>query len=73
MMATISIRIPSELKKEMDEMEINWSGELRNYIKKEIRKIKREKAIKNWNEIRKRHGKTKIKMSEVVIKSRKEH
>jgi len=72
-MEVISFRVPKELKKKMEEININWSEELREYIAWKIKKWKREEAIKNMEKIRNMHKKSDIKMSEMVIKSRKEH
>ena len=72
-MDVISFRVPKELKEKMDKININWSEELRKYIAWKIKKWKREEAMKNLEKIRKMHRKSNIKMSEMVIKSRKEH
>lgn len=72
-MDVISARIPKELKEEMKKININWSEELRKFVIKTITKQKREMAIKNLEKIRKKHKKSKITMSELVIRSRKEH
>ena len=72
-MNVISFRIPKELKEKMDKININWSEELRDYISWKIKKWKREEAMKNLEKIRKMHRESNIKMSEMVIKSRKQH
>jgi len=43
----ISIRIPSEVKQEMDRLreEINWSEEIRNFIKRKISEHKKRRAL----------------------------
>ncbi|KYH38152.1 MAG: hypothetical protein AYL29_001040 [Candidatus Bathyarchaeota archaeon B24] len=43
----ISIRIPPEVKREMDRLrgEVNWSEEIRSFIKKRISEHKRRKAL----------------------------
>jgi len=43
----ISIRVPPEIKREMDELkgEVNWSEEIREFIKKKIKEHKKRKAL----------------------------
>ena len=43
----ISIRVPPEIKREMDELkgEVNWSEEIREFIKKKIKEYKKKKAL----------------------------
>ena len=44
----ISIRVPPELKREIDRLrdEINWSKEIREFIKKKIEEHKKRKVIR---------------------------
>ena len=44
----ISIRVPPEIKREMDKLrgEVNWSEEIREFIKSKIKEYKREKPSK---------------------------
>jgi len=44
-MEVISFRIPSELKKEMKKIDINWSEEIRKFIEAKVREYKRKKAL----------------------------
>ena len=46
-MSVYSIRIPPEIKKEMDMMkdEINWSEEIRKFIKNKIEERKKRKVL----------------------------
>ncbi len=44
----ICIRVPKSLKKEMDEIDINWSEYIREVIES---KIKVEKMKKTWKKI----------------------
>ncbi|MCA6213562.1 hypothetical protein GBV73_09560 [Thermococcus sp. 101 C5] len=43
----VSIRVPPEIKREMDKLkgEINWSEEIRRFIKKKIEEHKKRKAL----------------------------
>ena len=53
MSATVSFRIPRELKKKMDSLRkyINWSEELRRFVEKRIREYEQQKAIEEIEEI----------------------
>lgn len=46
-MSVYSIRIPPEIKKEMDKLkdEINWSEEIRKFIKNKIEERKKRKVL----------------------------
>lgn len=46
-MSVYSIRIPPEIKKEMDRLkdEINWSEEIRKFIKNRIEEHKKRKVL----------------------------
>ena len=43
----ISIRVPPEIKREMEKLkgEVNWSEEIREFIKKKIKEYKKKKAL----------------------------
>lgn len=45
--SVISIRIPPEIKREMDKLksEVNWSEEIREFIKRRINEYKKKKAL----------------------------
>jgi hypothetical protein len=45
-MEVISFRIPKELKKRLKEVDLNWSEEVRKFIEERVREYKREKALK---------------------------
>lgn len=46
-MEVASFRIPKELKKNMKEVDINWSEEIRKFIESKIKEYKRKKALKD--------------------------
>ena len=52
-MSVICIRIPKELKEEMDKLRgvVNWSEEIRRFIEKKIEEIEQEHALKEFEEI----------------------
>lgn len=43
----VSVRVPPDIKREMDELrgEINWSEEIREFIKKKIKDYRKRKAL----------------------------
>jgi metal-responsive CopG/Arc/MetJ family transcriptional regulator len=45
--SVVSIRVPPEIKHEMDKLkgEVNWSAEIREFIKKKIEEYKKKKAL----------------------------
>jgi predicted DNA-binding protein len=50
-MEVISFRIPKELKKRLKEVKLNWSEEVRNFIEERVREYKREKALKEIDDL----------------------
>lgn len=52
-MSVICIRIPKELKEEMDKLRgvVNWSEEIRRFIEKKIEEVEQERALKEFEEI----------------------
>ena len=53
-MAVITVRVPDELKLKMKELDINWSEEIREFIRRRIDEEERRKKIKEALEILKR-------------------
>jgi len=49
-----SIRIPVELRKLMDGVDVNWQEEIRKAIEQRLRKEIRKKMLKEARELRKR-------------------
>lgn len=68
----ITLRIPEEIKRKMNEIDINWSEVAREAIKRRLILEKRKRAMKFMDEIRSKSDK-RISMSEEVIKWRKRH
>jgi len=44
-MEVISFRIPKELKESVNELEINWSEEVRRFIEDKVKEYKRKRAL----------------------------
>ncbi len=53
-MAVITVRVPDELKLKMKELDINWSEEIREFIRRRIDEEERRKKISEALEILKR-------------------
>lgn len=59
MSATITIRIPRELKEKMKQNPAEWSAEVRHFIEQRIRNLELQKALKEIQpRAQKRHVKT---------------
>lgn len=64
-MATVTLRVPEEIKKEMEKLKrINWSEVMRKAVAEEIRREKMRKASKTIEELR---AKSKIKWNSVAV------
>lgn len=75
-MATVSVRVSEDLKRQMDELDINWSEVLREVIEERLLRMQREAASKRMDElaaaIHRRTGKYST-MSEEVLRWRRLH
>lgn len=75
-MATISLRVPDDLKRRMEEHDVNWSDLLRDAIEEKLLRMQREEAAKRMDAraaaIHRKTGKLST-MSEDVIRWRKLH
>lgn len=49
-MATISIRVPDDLKRRMDSHDVNWSDLLRDAIEERLLRMQREAAARRMDE-----------------------
>ena len=50
----ITVKVPSELKKQMKQADVNWSQYIRECVQKKINEQKRRVASQRLDEIRKR-------------------
>jgi metal-responsive CopG/Arc/MetJ family transcriptional regulator len=52
-MAVISVKVPDEVKREMDRLrkEVRWSEEIREFLRQRIEKEKRREAVGRAEEI----------------------
>ena len=64
-MATITVRVPEEIKRQMKELEhINWSEVVRQAIAEEIKRNKMRRASQTIEKLR---AKSKIKWDSVAV------
>ncbi len=49
--AIMSVRVPPELKREMKKYNINWSEEIREFIKRRIEEEEKKRALKEVIEL----------------------
>ncbi len=69
-MATISVRVPKELKEEMKKVNVDWPGFIRSMVEQKIRQVKRESASKRIDEIRSKTVKGVFKAAESIREDR---
>ncbi|QDA30706.1 hypothetical protein FH039_02470 [Thermococcus indicus] len=55
-MAIVTVRVPDELKLKMKELNINWSEEIREFIRRRIDEIERKRRIQEALELAKASG-----------------
>jgi conjugal transfer/entry exclusion protein len=60
----ITVKVPSELKKQMKQVDVNWSQYIRECVQKKINEQTRKAASKRLDEIRKR---TKPTSNEEIV------
>ncbi|MEM2083681.1 MAG: antitoxin [Nitrososphaerota archaeon] len=70
MSTTISIRIPKKLKEKLEELDIDWLSEIRNYLENLIRKNMKTKILKEAYEIRKKIGKETTPAWKIIRENR---
>lgn len=67
----LTVRIPEEIKNDMDKFKINWSEFIREVLKNKIIELQRDKAFKDMDSIRDGIKQSKVNMADEVIKWRK--
>jgi hypothetical protein len=72
MSTTISIRIPKKLKEKLEELDIDWRFEIRNYLENLIRKNIKAKILKEADEVRLKIGK-ETSPSWIIIREDREN
>ena len=55
-MAIVTVRVPDELKLKMKELDINWSEEIREFIRRRIDEEERKRRIQEALELAKASG-----------------
>jgi hypothetical protein len=57
----ITVKVPASLKKQMKQVDVNWSQYIRDCVQKKINEQKRKDAFDKLDEIRKRSKPTSTK------------
>lgn len=73
MAEVVTVRVPKEVKEEMEVYEINWSDVIRNAIKQKILEAKRKKAFQEIENIREKLKGKDYGAAEKVFEWRKKH
>ena len=71
-MATVSAKIPEELKRELDDAEVNVSDVIRGALEEEVRRRRRERVVEEAAEIGKKFDVEDEEIARIVRESRNE-
>ena len=71
-MATVSAKIPEELKRELDDAEVNVSDVIRGALEEEVRRRRRERVVEEAAEVSKEFDVEDEEIARIVRKSRNE-
>ena len=71
-MATVSAKIPEELKRELDDAEVNVSDVIRGALEKEVRRRRRERVVEEAAKVSKEFDVGDEEIARIVRKSRDE-
>ena len=71
-MATVSAKIPEELKRELDDAEVNVSDVIRGALEEEVRRRRRERVVEEAAEVSKEFDVEDEEIARIVRKSRDE-
>lgn len=58
-MEVVSVRVPEDIKKRMQEADINWSEEIRQFIESKIKEYQRKNALNEIKQLHRRLPETK--------------
>ncbi len=73
MSTIVSIRVPKNLKKSMANVNINWSGYLREAIDKKVREHRMERIARRMDKVREKTKGKGGNMAAEVLAWRKKH
>ena len=68
----IGVRVPRELKEELDRLGIDYSKEIRDYLRRLVRIRRAEELIRSAEEIQRRSRKVEGNLSAEVIREDRE-
>lgn len=72
--ATVSFRVPDDLRRRMDAHDVDWPDKLRSLLEEEVRREEMREVLARARAFRKKHAKKMrgFSMSAEVIRSRRE-
>ncbi len=73
MSVTISIRIPKELKKLLDELDIEWYNKVKKFLEELVNEELRNRVLKEADEIRTSITKRKTTSAAELIREDRKH
>ena len=62
--ATLTIRLPKELKEKMRRFDVSWSKEIRNFLEERVKQLE---ALNTLEEVFERSRKRKVKVESVDL------
>jgi histone acetyltransferase (RNA polymerase elongator complex component) len=73
-MATVSFRVPDDIRKRMNDAEVDWSERLREFVLEELEREQMRETLARLRAFRAKHAKNArgFSMSAEVIRSRRE-
>ncbi len=66
MSSVISIRVPEDLKRELEQLDEDWREEVRKFLYELVRRKRREKALDKARELRDSIGRTGTPAAELT-------
>ncbi len=70
--AVVSVRVPKELKDELDRLGIDYAKEIREFLRRLVRAKKAENLIRQAEEIQRRSKRVRENLSAKVIREDRE-
>ena len=72
MSVVIGVRIPEKLRKEMEELGIDYSKEIREYLEKRVREEKTKRILRKLNDLQSRTKRIDDNLAPKIIREERE-
>jgi len=72
MSVVVGVRIPEKLKKEMEELGIDYSKEVREYLERRVREEKTKSIIKKLNDLQSRMKRIDDNLAPKIVREERE-